>query len=474
MANERSQVTAKMVQKKKSSKKKGTGVEPTRTTGKSRTGARKGPAAKKSLRQKVGDDTYETVEPAISGWTEKPGGPVVQVKLGGVDVSILGTAHVSPESVSDVESFFEKGKGPDGVAVELCSSRFENIRNPDRWKNQDLVKVIKEKKIGLLASSLILSSFQKKIGETTGVKPGQEMITACDLAEENGAELYLADRDIQTTLSRAWGMVGIWSKLWLTSTLMASLIVKEDVDPEEIEKMKQEDVLTDLFSQLPSRYDSVKNVIIDERDSYLAEMIRRSAVDVKAKGGKTLLAVVGAGHLKGIERVLQKSESVNLEALMEKPSGLKLSTILFWASFVLLGLAFSYYISKGGMEAAINSLTVWVLGRSIGSGIGAIVARAHPYTVFITMISAPVSIFIPGSRLWMFSAITEVGINKPRVEDFESIATDTEDFKHLAKAIYKNRVMHLFWVILLVSTGLTIGNLVFWKTVLGGVWKSLF
>ena len=453
-----------MLEKKKSSKKKsgsitGEDEKSISRVSKKKTGKRASPGktgANKSIK-----------DPDITG-------PVVRMKLGGVQVQILGTAHVSRESVEDVESFFSSSVPPDGVAVELCQSRFDSIRDPDRWKNTDLAKVIREKKIGLLASSLILSSFQKKIGENTGVRPGEEMTTAIDLAEKKNIPVFLADRDIRTTLSRAWGRVGLWSKLWLTSTLLASLLVKEEIEADEIERMKKEDVLTDLFSQLPARYKSVKNVIIDERDHYLAEKIRRSAVEVKASGGSSLLAVVGAGHLKGIQQVLENNSGVNLEELDTKVDRVKLSSILFWGSVVVLGGAVSYFISQGGKDAAMESLAAWVMGRSIGAGAGAILARAHPYTILITMIAAPISIFIPGSRLWMFSALTEVGINKPRVEDFESIARDTEDAGHLIRALYRNRVLHLFWVIFLVSFGLTLGNLVFWNTVLGGIFSRLF
>ncbi len=398
-------------------------------------------------------------------------GPHTELLIGGARVLIVGTAHVSPQSLEDVKNAY-KAFRPDAVCVELCQPRYETVRNPDRWKNLDLGKVIKEKKLGLLAASLILSAFQKKIGDTTGMKPGQEMITACDLAEADGKDLALVDREIRITLSRAWGKISLWNKMWLGSNLFAGLLVKEEVSPEEIERLKNEDVLTDLFSNLPEKYSIVKKVIVDERDQFLAENIRRTAVLARSKGEERILAVVGAGHLKGIEETLKKQISVDLEALNEIPPKNNLRTILFWVAFSVIIGALSMYVGTGGAEAAMNSLTAWILGRSLGSGIGALIAGAHPLTILVTMIVAPVSVFIPGSRLWMFSAMTELWLKKPRVEDFENIATDTDSFRSFLHSLYNNRVLKLFFIISMVSLGLTLGNIHFWNTVISGIIRN--
>jgi pheromone shutdown-related protein TraB len=320
---------------------------------------------------------------------------------------------------------------------------------------------------------MILSAFQKKIGETTGMKPGQEMIEACNLAESGGKDLALVDREIRITLSRAWGKVSLWNKMWLGSNLAAGLLVKEDVAPEEIERLKQEDVLSDLFSNLPPKYNIVKEVIVDERDRYLAENIRRTAVLARSKNEERILAVVGAGHLKGIEETLKKQISVDLEELNVIPAKNNLRTILFWVIFSAVIGALSLYIGTGGTEAAKRSLTAWILGRSLGAGIGAIIARAHPLTILVTILMAPISVFIPGSRLWMFSAFTELWLKKPRVEDFENIAPDTDTMRSLLHSLYNNRVLKLFLIISLVSFGLTLGNIHFWIEVIGGIFRNL-
>ena len=412
---------------------------------------------------------------------------------------VLGTAHVSKASVEDVQHAFREFK-PDTVCVELCRPRHEAISDPERWKKLDLGKVIRQKKLALLAANLILSAFQKKIGEQSGVEPGAEMKEALAQAKKDGSRVVLADREIRATLSRAWSRVGFFRRMWLGSYLLSSLLVREEVDPEEIEKLKQEDAFADLFKNLPSRYESIKEVIIDERDHYLAESIRRASTDhpelelvasaepngtsAKAKkktaksapakksvksARKRILAVVGAGHLPGIVKALEEGREVSLSSLSEVPKGKPIRTILTWAVASVVLIALGAYLVVGGEDAARDALLAWILGRSLFSAIGAILALGHPLSIIVTAIMAPISPFIPGSRLWMFPALTENWLRRPRVEDFERIADDTETAGGLFRSLYKNRVLHLLWLVMLVSTGLTIGNLPFLRVLIAGI-----
>lgn len=394
--------------------------------------------------------------------------PVSDVELPGAVIRLLGTAHVSARSVEDVRAQFKEW-GPDIVCVELCQSRYEAMGDPDRWRKLDLAKVIREKKLALLVSNLILASFQKKIGDRTGVKPGAEMFAATELARDAELLPVLIDRDIRTTLKRVWGRVGFFSRMWLGSALFSSLLVREEVSPEEIERMKNEDVLADLFAQLPARYHSIKNVIIDERDRYMSRKLL-DAVDAyerKGRRGKIrVLAVIGAGHLPGIRNYLSQGVEKNLTELESVPPSGRLKQLLSWFLFSAVLLLVTFAIGTGGQGAAKDALIAWVAGRSIGAGAGALIARAHPLTFLVTVVMAPISIFIAGTRLWMYSTLTELWLKKPRVEDFENIASDTETVSGMFAAFYKNRVLHIFWILFAVSTGLTIGNLVFFRTII--------
>lgn len=382
-------------------------------------------------------------------------GPVAAFEEGKVRIVVLGTAHVSPESIADVERAM-KDLDPDTVCVELCRPRYDAMLDPDRWRKIDIARLIREKKVGLLFSSLVLSAYQKKLGAERGVKPGQEMITAVKLAEEQGRNLVLADRQVSTTLTRAWRKVSFFSKYNIVSQLFASLLVREKVEEADLEKLKGEDALADLFKSLPPRYKSIKDVFIGERDRYLAEKIRHAAAELK-KG--TVFAVVGAGHVPGIRQVLETGEAVNIKELDEVPPASMLKNVLTWIFFSSIIAALGYWFSQKGDDVREQAVIAWVVGRSMGAGIGSILAFAHPLTILVTAVMAPISIFIPGSRLWMFSALTEVWRRKPHVEDFEDMAFVSDSMFSFIKALYRNRVLHLFWTIALVSIGLTIGNI---------------
>ena len=383
-----------------------------------------------------------------------------QGEVGGRSVLVLGTAHVSRASVMDVEEV-EALYAPQLIAVELCAPRYEALNDPDRWRKLDLARVIRERKVWLLLSSLVLSAFQKKIGEVTGSRPGAEMLRAAELADERKATLVLADREIRITLARAWARVGVFSRLWLMSTLLASLLVRDDISSEQIEELKQKDVFEDLLSALPPRYQSLKEVIIDERDRYLASKIRDAAVG--APSGSRLLAVVGAGHVPGIGRTIERGVPVDREALESLPRRFPWRDVIVWATVGLIFVAFGIYAFYGDRERIRELLAFWIVGRLAGAGLGAWFARARPLTILATALLAPISPFfgLVGIRLWMVAAGLELRGRQPRVEDFESIAADTDTFARFRKSLFSNRVLHLFFVIMCVSFGLNIGLFVF-------------
>ncbi len=189
------------------------------------------------------------------------------------EITLVGTAHVSKESVELVEAVINE-QAPDTVCVELCPSRFQSIKKKDQWLEMDIIKVIKEKKSFLLLSNLMLASFQKRIGDKLGVKPGEEMIKAIDVAESTGAEICLADRDITITLSRTWRSTGFWSKMKLLFQLILSMGGVDDIDEKDIEAMKQADMLESILSEVEKTHPVLREILIDERDRYLAQKIK--------------------------------------------------------------------------------------------------------------------------------------------------------------------------------------------------------
>lgn len=387
-------------------------------------------------------------------------------------IFLLGTAHISKDSIMDVEKGILKFK-PNIICVELCKSRFESLQNPDRWKHLDIVKVIKERKVALLASNLFLSSFQKKIGWDVGVKPGSEMKKAIEMAKEFNIQISFIDREIRTTLLRAWRNISLWDKVWLINYLIASLLIPEKITEEEIEKLKQKDVLEDLFENIPSRYKAIKKIILEERDQYMVQSINQILNQKHKNKNIKIFVVVGAGHIKGIANYLKEKKEFSLEELNKIPESRPLRTLFSWVMFTLVIMVIAILFLKE-KQSAKELILIWAISRSVGAGLGAILALAHPITILITVLLAPFSTFIPGTRLWMFSALSEVTIYKPQVKDFENIAEDTKNIKKLFKALYTNRVLKLFWIITLVSTGLTIGNLTFLQKLIEKIIKFFF
>lgn len=372
--------------------------------------------------------------------------PIRKIRLGECDVVILGTAHVSQASVDSVEALILQEK-PDTVCVELCPSRVRSLKDLDYWKKLDIFTVFKERKMYLLLSSLILSSFQKKLGYGK-IKPGDEMRKAIELAEKDNLKMVPVDREIQTTLKRAWGNVGFFSKSYLISALISSLLVKEEITEEKIEEMKSEDALKDIFSQLPGRFDQVKRVIIDERDEYLAEKIRQSAMN----GSKKLLAVVGAGHLEGIMKYIEVERDIReLDVLPVSTWKDKISLLL--VPLFLVGLAvYTFYTSgqQAGMELVLN----WIVVKAFLSALGAMIALAHPFSITLAALAAPFGNFNPIIKPGWLAALCESYLRKPLVEDFEKIAEDSEHFS----GYWKNRVIRIFLVLLLPQIGSSIGT----------------
>ncbi len=252
----------------------------------------------------------------------------------GKEVVLVGTAHVSRESVDLVKAVIE-AEQPDTVAVELCSSRFQAMRRQDQWREMDIVRVIREQKVFLLLSSLLLAAFQRRIAEKLEVKPGAEMIQAIESAEAMGATVYLADRDVRTTLSRTWRAMGLRSRVRMIVDLVVSLGEVDKIDESQVEAMKQQDVLEVLLSEIGKSMPELREILIDERDRYLTEKIRSAP-------GKKVVAVVGAGHVPGIRRYWECS--VDLSRLEQLPPKRRWTSILKWGlplvAVLLIGTGF--------------------------------------------------------------------------------------------------------------------------------------
>jgi len=362
------------------------------------------------------------------------------------EITLIGTAHVSRESADLVTRVIEEEK-PDTVCVELCESRYKAIKQKNRWQNTDLIKVIREKKSFLLLSNLLLTSFQKKIGQKLGIKPGEEMIRAMESADSVGAHIHLADRDIRITLSRTWRLMGLWTKMKLLAQLVTSMGEVDSIKEEDIEKMKDKDVLETLLSEIGKTLPELRRILIDERDKYLTEKIRSAP-------GKRIVAVVGAGHVPGIKR--DWNEAIDLNALDELPPKGKLFSFLKWGipalvvGLIVLGFFYA------GSSAGTHMIKWWVLANAVFAGLGAAIALAHPLTILSAIVASPITSLNPMIAAGWVAGLVETFIGKPKVKDFENLPADILSLK----GFWKNKITRILLIVVFTNLGSSLGAFV--------------
>ena len=362
------------------------------------------------------------------------------------EIILVGTAHVSTESADLVERVIEEEK-PDTVAVELCQSRYQAMTDKNRWQETDLIKVIKEKKAFLLLSNLMLASFQKRIGKKLGIKPGEEMLRAVNTAKKMEADIHLADRDVRTTLSRTWRLMGFWTKFKLLLQLITSMGAVEDIEKEDIEKLKEQDVLETLLSELGKTLPDLQRVLIDERDQYLAHKIRTAP-------GKKIVAVVGAGHVPGIKKYWE--EPVDIAALEIIPPKGKWGGFLKWGipTLVILLIILGFYMA--GASAGADMIKWWVLANAVLAGLGAAIALAHPLTILAAIIASPITSLNPMIAAGWVAGLVQVFLVKPKVKDFQRLPEDIVS----VKGFWKNKITRILLIVVLTNLGSSLGAFV--------------
>jgi pheromone shutdown-related protein TraB len=372
--------------------------------------------------------------------------------LNGRTITLIGTAHISQDSINEVTEAIKTQK-PDCVAIELDQKRCDSIKNPDSWRQLDIIKVLKRGEGFLLLANLVLASFQKRMGQNVGVRPGDEMVAAMKVAEELNIPTTMVDRPIQTTLRRAWAKNSLWGKCKLLSAMISSAFTSEKISSEEIEELKNNSEMDSMMKELSDYMPTVKEVLIDERDKYLASHIWESK-------GSNIIAVLGAGHLPGVQAYLEKiaagQESTDTTEIANIPSktlGAKIKGWIIPAIIVILiGMGFYF----GGRNKGTELVLSWVLWNGALSAIGSIIAAAHPLTILVSFIGAPITSLCPFVGVGFLTGITQAFICKPKVKDIEDLSTDAGSLK----GFYKNRVLKVLLVFILSSLGSSIGTFV--------------
>lgn len=383
------------------------------------------------------------------------GQPIVRVQRDGVEYVVLGTAHVSRSSVDAVEALLAH-EHFDAVAVELCDSRAQSMRDPEAFKQMDLFKVIRQGKAGMVAASLVLSTFQKRLADQSGIQPGAEMKAAMDGADQRGLPLWLIDREVGTTLKRAWHSVGFWQRFGLLGGLLASVFEREQIEQSEIEKLKQGDLLESAFSEFASESKPLYDSLIGERDAFMAARLCEEAARSTTAEPSRVLVVIGAGHLKGLSALLQDQQNdpaATVAALAATPPKARWPKWLA-AALVLLVFAAIAWAFHRNAALGTQALMAWVLFTGGFAALGALAAGGHPLSILAAFIAAPIKPFRPGIPAGGISAMAEAWVRRPRVVDFDTLR---DDIVHWS-GWWKNRVARTLLNFFLVSVGTIIGE----------------
>lgn len=370
---------------------------------------------------------------------------ITRLEVDGKQVILIGTAHVSKRSAEQVKEVVERER-PDSVCIELDAQRYESVTQDKKWKETDIFKIIKDKKASLLLMNLAISSFQNRLADQFGIKPGSEMIQGIRSAEETGAELVLADRNIQVTFSRIWGGIGLMGKVQLISSVFFSIFSKESISEEELEKMKQQDTLNAVMDDFTKAFPRIKKPLIDERDQYLAQKIKEAP-------GQKIVAVLGAAHIPGITQEIYRDQ--DLKALNEVPKKSNWPKIIGWAIpiMILSIIAYTFYANPAaGFDQAIS----WILWNGTLAAIGSAVAFGHPLAILTAFVAAPISSLNPLVAAGWFSGLTQAFVRRPNVGDFDTLSKDV----FTVKGFWDNKVTRVLLVIVLTNLGSSLGTFI--------------
>ncbi|WP_405098061.1 TraB/GumN family protein [Oceanobacillus sp. FSL H7-0719] len=370
---------------------------------------------------------------------------ITRIQLNDKEIILIGTAHVSKQSAEQVKEVIEIEQ-PDSVCIELDEQRYQSISEGSKWQETDIFKVIKQKKASLLLMNLAISSFQKRMAKQFGINAGQEMIQGIESAKEIGAELVLADRNIQITFSRIWGNIGLKGKAMLLSQVVFSIFSKETITEEELEKMKQQDTINAMLQEITESFPKLKKPLIDERDQYLAQKIKDAP-------GEKIVAVLGAAHILGISKEIHQEQ--DLKELTKRPPKSKAPKIIGWAIpiAIIALIAWTFFMNP---DAGLQQVWSWFLWNGSLAAIGTIVAFGHPIAVLTAFIAAPFTSLNPLLAAGWFAGFAQAYMKKPVVRDFETLADDVTS----VKGFWNNKVTRVMLVIVLANLGSSLGTFV--------------
>lgn len=370
---------------------------------------------------------------------------ITRIHSGNKEYILIGTAHVSKNSAEQVKAVIDEEQ-PDAVCIELDAQRYQSVMEGNKWKDTDIFQVIKDKKAVMLLMNLAISSFQKRMAKQFGIRPGEEMIQGIESAKEHHAELVLADRDIQITFARIWGNINLKGKAMLMMQVVGSIFSKEEISEQEMEKMKQQDTINAMLKEFTEYFPDLKKPLIDERDQYLSQKIKEAP-------GEKVVAVLGAAHVPGITKEIEKEHDLN--KLTERPKKSKVPKIIGWSIPIAI-IAIIAYTFMVNPQAGWQQTLSWTLWNGSLSAIGAAAAFAHPLAILTAFVAAPITSLNPLLAAGWFAGFVQAYIKRPNVGDFDQLSDDV----HSVKGFWQNKVTRILLVVVLANLGSSLGTFI--------------
>ena len=370
---------------------------------------------------------------------------IVKLNYKDKEIYLVKTAHVSKNSINDVKECIGEVK-PDTICIELDEDRYKKISDPEKWSDTDIVKVIKEKKVGFLLVNLILASFQRRMAINMDSNSGGEMLEGIKQAKELNVPLVLADRPIKTTFSRIWNSLGLYEKSKLLVSIIGSIFDDEEISEEDLQALKEADALEAALNEVGKEFPNVKKILVDERDAYLSSKIKNAP-------GKKIVAIIGAAHAGGIERNLDKDIDINELNVVKKKKGI--SSIIKWLIPIAI-ISIIIYTLWSNRDAGLSQIKSWILWNGTLSALGTLLALGHPLSILTAFVMAPITSLNPLLAAGWFAGIVEAMIRKPKVKDFENLGEDTNTLK----GFWKNRVTRILLIVVFANVFSSIGTFI--------------
>lgn len=369
-----------------------------------------------------------------------------RVEVGGREIVLVGTAHVSRDSIAEVREVIA-AEEPDAVCVELDAKRFEALQDDTGWREMDVTTALKDGKGTLLLLTVLLSIYQRRLGDAMEMRPGAEMLEAAELAAEQDIPVELIDRDVSETMRAALQGLTMREKLRLVAGMGAGLFSSADeLTAEEVEALKEQDALEVVVTELGGAYPGLKRAFLDDRDAHMA----RKLLEMDAE---RVVAVVGAAHVDGIAARLESGET-DVDAPRRGLVGPALTALQYAVPLVIVGML-AYIFLFVGVAAGTRAFTVWFLLNGVAAALGAVAARAHPVTVIASFLVAPFTSLNPILPSGLVAAWVENRMDAPTVADLEAVG-EVEDYR----AFWDNQALKLVLVFLLVNLGSGIASYV--------------